>query len=71
MNRQILTVIIRDESSLRYVNEPVTYRTVHVELTEAQMALLSLRNDNEAVSSVFLEPRDADSTLHVPRKEPR
>lgn len=50
----MLTVIIRDESPLRYVNEPPTYRTVHVPLTLDQIAMLAL-GENEAINNSFLE----------------
>lgn len=50
----MLTVVIRDETPVRYVNEPPTYRTVHVVLTPEQLALLAL-DENENIGTVFLE----------------
>jgi hypothetical protein len=49
-----LTVIVRDESPVRYVNEPPTYRTVHIGLTDEQLRLLTLA-ENEAIQTAFLE----------------
>jgi hypothetical protein len=51
---KVLTVIIRDEFPVRLLNEPCTYRTVHLPLTPEQMALIAVGND-EAISHCFIE----------------
>lgn len=51
-----LTVIIRDASPVRHLNEPCSYRRVTLELTREQMAALQLKHDDEAVNQCFLEP---------------
>lgn len=57
-----LTFIIRDSSPLEFMLEPVTHRTVTIELTEEQINKLSLRwignRDGdlyEEISTVFYE----------------
>lgn len=54
-----LTVVIRDEAPVRHLNEPCTYRSVHVVLTAEQIDLLTLRHADEFVATSFLEPADA------------
>ena len=49
-----LTVIIRDESPMRGLNEPCTYRAVQIALTQEQEEAIRLRHDDEAISTSFL-----------------
>lgn len=51
-----LTVIIRDDGPLLYLNEPVAHRSVRIELTAEQVAALVLRHKNEAIGQCFIEP---------------
>ena len=61
----ILTVIIRDISPFIFMQEPVSHRTVHIELTPEQEKLLAFqvtgKNNGEDVvediSACFIEPR--------------
>ena len=58
----ILTVIIRDENPVRYLNEPVRHRSVQVILTREQCDALLLRHDGEAISHAFIEPPEEART---------
>ena len=53
-----LTVIIRDTYPLMHFNDPLTYRSVHINLTPEQLEKLTLRHKTEEVSTCFLEPSD-------------
>lgn len=61
-----LTVVIRDESPLIHIGEPVRFRTAVIELTESQRAALSLRQVStikgmpihEEISYVIAEPNE-------------
>jgi len=63
-----LTFVIRDEAPFVHMQEPVSHRTVSIELTPWQMELLALKfthsigvnRFHEDVSSVFLEPGVTD-----------
>ena len=63
-----LTFVIRDEAPFVHMQEPVSHRTVSIELTPWQMELLALKfthsigvnRFHEDVSSVFLEPGFTD-----------
>jgi len=58
-----LTVVIRDESPLIHMQEPVNHRTVHIELTQEQREQLALKcvgraggtDLYEQIASAFLE----------------
>lgn len=54
-----LTVIIRDISPFIHLQEPCTFRTVHIQLTDEQIHLLRMNKD-EQVSQSFIE-HDFDS----------
>lgn len=63
-----VTFVIRDEAPFVHMQEPVSHRTVSIELTPWQMELLALKfthsigvnRFHEDVSSVFLEPGVTD-----------
>lgn len=57
-----LTVVIRDEAPLRFLNEPLSFRTVQIALTDAQARMIELRDENEAVQMVILEPSEGSDT---------
>lgn len=57
-----LTVIIRDEAPVRWLNEPVALRSVTIELTPEQQAQLAFRSDDEAISHAFLEAKAEKGT---------
>lgn len=59
MTPNVLTVIIRDEAPVRHLNEPCSYRSVHIELTAEQREMLVRRHDDESYSHCFLEPPEA------------
>jgi hypothetical protein len=61
---EILTVIIRD-SSPYVIEEPFTYRTVHVHLTPEQRMMLRFRHQNEGVSTCFFEPNGSEEAGHA------
>ena len=50
-----VTVVIRDDTTLIHCGDSPRYRTVKIELTNEQIALLRLR-ENEEVSKMILEP---------------
>ena len=60
---QTLTVIIRDDGPFVHMQEPCTYRTVHIELTDNQLEKLKLLNTYqvcgtdgyESICKCFLE----------------
>jgi hypothetical protein len=52
----ILTVIIRDQSPFIHLQEPCSYRTVHIVLTEDQIKELIFRHSDECISHSFIEP---------------
>lgn len=62
-----ITVIVRNEYPLRYLNEPATYRSVRLELTPEQAAQLRLRHADEVIGQCFVEPEDTPAGL-VDRK---
>jgi hypothetical protein len=49
-----LTVVIRDISPFVHLQEPCTYRTVHIPLTDEQVHSLRLTKD-EQISTSFIE----------------
>ena len=61
---RFLTVVIRNEANFIFMQEPCTYRTVHIELTPEQEEQLALRYVGqtcgskiyENVAHCFLEP---------------
>ena len=57
-NKQ-LTVIISDSCAFLHsgAQDPMKYRTVHIELTESQKEQLILKSDYEDYSMCFLEDK--------------
>jgi Flp pilus assembly protein CpaB len=51
-----LTVIIMDPTNKIHLEEPVTRRSVRIELTADQEKSLALRNKMEEISLCFIEP---------------
>ena len=66
---RILTVVIRDDSPFVHMQEPVRHRTVRIELTDAQIEQLRMRQTGtvmgvpmyEDVAQCFLEPDTQES----------
>lgn len=50
-----VTVVVRDDTTLIHCGDSPRYRTVKIELTNEQAALIRLR-ENEEVSRMILEP---------------
>lgn len=65
----LLTFVITDISPLLCVGEPIKHRTVQIELTAEQLQKLALKHRGmsgsnpiyEEISSVYLEPKEADN----------
>ncbi len=50
-----LTVIIRDDGPLVHANDAPSYRSVRIELSDAQLAQLGMHG-MESISRCFIEP---------------
>ena len=55
MRQKVLTVIIRDESPVIHLNEPVSFRTVQIVLTKEQVEKLEFLHREENISMCFIE----------------
>lgn len=56
-NDRVLTVILRDDSPMIFCGDSPSYRSVQVELTDEQWAKIKPRDENESISTCFIEPR--------------
>lgn len=54
MGKMILTVVVRDESPLRYISQNPIYRSVQIELTEEQKKQIGLKGP-ETIEQAFFE----------------
>ena len=60
----VLTVIIRDDAPMIHCGDSPTYRSVSIQLTNEQIAMIALRNTHhcngkdhfEEISKCFIEP---------------
>jgi hypothetical protein len=58
----VLTVVIRNTAPLRFMNEPIAYRTVRLVLTSEQRRALHM-DENEDVNLAILETKHPPEAL--------
>ena len=52
-----LTVILRNDAPMIFCGDSPSYRSVHVELTDEQWVKIKPKDENESISTCFIEPR--------------